>query len=78
MRSVISKRISICEFQIAHIAEQMTRIDEALDYLKKTEFQIPLAIEFSKNQTSARPSADTKRVFKGYHPLLDWGELIKF
>jgi len=78
MRNVISKRINICEFQIGHMTEQITIIDEALDYLKKTEFQIPLTIEFNKPPAPTPPSAATKRMFKGYHPLLDWGELIKF
>ena len=76
MRGVISKRINICEFQINHIAEQIISMDDALSYLQKTQFQIPLTIEFGKETTAA--STTLKKTFKGYHPLLDWGELIKF
>ena len=51
-------------------------MDDALSYLQKTQFQIPLTIEFGKETTAA--STTLKKTFKGYHPLLDWGELIKF
>ena len=73
MRDTISKRINICEHHIDHIKDQIESIDKALVHLQKTQFQMLVSIQ-SNNQ----PTNHTAKFFKGYHPLLDWGDLIKF
>ena len=73
MKNAISQRIRICENQIEHIAEEISKIDESLIFLDKLHYQMPLNISY---ETS--PKSDKKKPYKGYHPLLDWGDLIKF
>ena len=73
MRHVILDRIKICQTQIDQIVDQLNNIEGALNYLQKTEFQMPLTIEFNKTVTQKQ-----KIIYKVYHPLLDWGDLIRF
>jgi len=73
IRHVILDRIRICQTQIDQIVDQLNNIEEALNYLQKTEFQMPLTIEFNKKGAEKQ-----RKIYKGYHPLLDWGDLINF
>jgi len=73
MRHVILDRVRICESQIDQITDQLSNIEEALVYLKKSEFQMPLSIELKGNSTKK-----LSKKYSGYHPLLDWGDLIRF
>jgi curved DNA-binding protein CbpA len=73
MKNVITGRINICQHQIDNINAQLDELDSALLYLKKTEFIMPFSLEYLSEGIKK-----THQINKGYHPLLDWGDLIKF
>ena len=68
MREAIARRISSLKNQFQNIDSKLKELDKSIDFIKKLEFENALSIEFD-----ATLKKDNK-----FHPLLDWGDLIKF